>query len=66
VDFRLIPLGADNVLLHPCVDGDVVELFNAATDLIGNFLDDCRPWTKETVMNYERGAWVRCFGVPFL
>lgn len=32
--------------------------------MIGNFLDECRPWTKETVVNYERGAWVRCFGVP--
>ena len=63
-DFRLISLGGDNVLLHPGVVGDVVELFSTAADLIGNFWEDCRPWTKETIVNYERGAWVRCYGVP--
>jgi len=52
------------VLLHLGVEGEVVELFNTAADLIGNFLEDCRPWTNGTIVNYERGAWGRCYGVP--
>lgn len=28
VDFRLISLGGDNVLLHPGMEGDVMEIFN--------------------------------------
>jgi len=64
VDFKVISLGGDNVLLHPCVEGDVMVLFNSAADLIGNFFDDCRPWKKDVDVPYERGAWVRCYGVP--
>jgi len=63
VDFKLISLGGDNVVLHPCVVGDVMELFKAAADFIGS-LDDCRPWTLDSIVIYERGAWVRCYGVP--
>ena len=63
-DFKLISLGGDNVLLHPCVEGDCMNLFNSASDLIGNFLCDCRPWSKDACVPYERGAWVRCYGVP--
>lgn len=43
--FKLIALGGYNVLLHPCVEGDVMELFKSATDFVGNFLCDFRPWT---------------------
>lgn len=64
VDFKLISLGEDNVVLHPGVEGDAMELFKAAADFIGNFLDDCRPWMLDSIVNYERGAWVRCYGVP--
>lgn len=64
VDFKLISLGGDNVVLHPGVEGDAMELFKAAVDFIGNFLDDCRPWTLDSIVNYERGSWVRCYGVP--
>jgi len=56
LDFKLISLGGDNVLLHPCVEGDVMEIFNSAADLIGNFLCDCRPWTKDVSVPYERSA----------
>ena len=38
VDFKVISLGGDNVLLHPCVECDVMVLFNSAADLIGNIL----------------------------
>jgi len=57
VDFKVISLGSDNVLLHLCVEGDVMVLFNSTTDLIGNFFDDCRPWKKDVDVPYERGAW---------
>lgn len=56
MDYKLISMGGDNVLLYPCVDGDVTELFNLAADLVGNFLYDCRPWTKDSNVQYERGA----------
>jgi len=38
LDFKLISLGRDDVLLHLCVEGDVTDLFNSAVDLVGNFL----------------------------
>jgi hypothetical protein len=63
-DFKLISLGGDNVLLHPCVEGDSMELFNSVADFVGNFLCDFRPWTKDASVPYERGAWVECYGVP--
>ena len=65
VDFRLISLGGDNVLLHPGVEGEVVELFIAAANLISNFLEDCRPWTKETIVNYESVGTKMCLTLPF-
>jgi len=64
VHFKLISLGGDNVVLHPSVEGDVMVLFKEAADFISNFLDDCRPWSLDSIMQYERGAWVRCYGVP--
>lgn len=39
-DFKLIPLGGDNVLLHLYVEGDVMELFTSAANFVGNFLCD--------------------------
>jgi len=57
-------MGGDNVLLHLCVEGDVMKLFNSAADFVGNFLCDCRLWSKDSNMPYERGAWIRCYGVP--
>ena len=64
LDFKLISMGGDNVLLHPCAEGDVMELSNSAADFVGNFLCDCRPWSQDASVSYERGAWIRCYGVP--
>nr|ABN08666.1 RNA-binding region RNP-1 (RNA recognition motif) [Medicago truncatula] len=64
LDYNLISMGGDNVMLHPSVDGDVTDVFNSATDFLSNFLCDCRPWTKDIKVQYEMGAWVRCYGVP--
>ncbi|GAU27978.1 hypothetical protein TSUD_373730 [Trifolium subterraneum] len=63
-EFRLISLGGDKVLLHPCVEGDGMSISQEAEDFIGNFLEECSPWMKVSSVNYERGAWVRCYGVP--
>jgi len=58
-NFKVISFGGDNVLLHPCMEGDVIEIFNLVADLVGNFLYDCWPWTKDVSVQYVRGAWVR-------
>jgi hypothetical protein len=34
--------------------------------IIDNFLDDCIPWSQEMSQVYERGAWIRCYGVPLI
>ena len=28
------------------------------------YLYDCRVWSKATELVYERGVWVRCYGIP--
>ncbi|GAU21222.1 hypothetical protein TSUD_11400 [Trifolium subterraneum] len=62
--FRLIALGGDNVLIHQDSDGLAENLFQEAAEIMNNFLEDCRPWELGDARIYERGAWLRCYGVP--
>ena len=56
LDFKVISSRGDNLLLYPFVEGDDMEIFNSAADLVANFLYDCRPWTKDVSVQYEMGA----------
>ncbi|GAU10944.1 hypothetical protein TSUD_112380 [Trifolium subterraneum] len=62
--FRLIALGGDNILIHQDSDGLAENLFQEAAEIMNNFLEDCRPWELGDARIYERGAWLRCYGVP--
>ncbi|GAU41532.1 hypothetical protein TSUD_140630 [Trifolium subterraneum] len=63
-DIKIIPLGGDNVLLHPAGQGTIDSLLQSTTDLVGNFLEGFIPWSREADRSYVRGAWVRCYGIP--
>ncbi|GAU41049.1 hypothetical protein TSUD_374030 [Trifolium subterraneum] len=63
-ELKLIPLGGDKVLLAPCGQASVASLIQSATALLDTFLDGYKPWSRESLQSYERGAWVRCYGTP--
>ncbi|GAU46316.1 hypothetical protein TSUD_243380, partial [Trifolium subterraneum] len=63
-EFKLIPLGGDKLLVRPRVDDQVVLIQQEVVDIINNFLEDVKPWTCDSALCYERGVWVRCFGIP--
>jgi hypothetical protein len=66
MEFRIITLGGDNVLLHPRGKGKSEPILPAAYDLLNNFFIDFKPWSREDEINCVRGAWVRCYGVPIV
>lgn len=42
----------------------MISVFNEAFEFINHYLYDCRPWSKDNFVQYERGAWARCYGIP--
>src|SRR4051812_1816272 len=40
------------------------EVYSEMVDFFSEFLYDCHAWSKDGDFIYERGAWVRCYGVP--
>lgn len=39
-------------------------IFNNANNFFSSFVYDCRAWSKDIDMVYERGAWVHYYGIP--
>ncbi|GAU44567.1 hypothetical protein TSUD_367230 [Trifolium subterraneum] len=62
-ELNIITLSGDKVLLYPRVKSRGEYLVDIATDIIGMFMSDFKPWSLEADSVYERGAWVRCYGV---
>lgn len=59
----VIPMGGDRVFLQ-CSDGrDIWQVFNEAVDFFGMLFTNIHRWSDSDA-KYERGAWVRVFGVP--
>jgi hypothetical protein len=57
------PMGGDRVFLH-CNDGeDIWQVFNNALHFFGMLFSNIHMWSVEDV-KYERGAWLRVYGVP--
>jgi len=53
----------DTVFLH-CNNGqDVWKLFNGVVHFFGMLFNNIHKWSESDV-RYERGAWVRLYGVP--
>jgi len=60
----VFPLGGDKIFLQALNEQDFMSLFNKAFEFFNEYLYDCRPWSKDSDLLYERGAWVRCYGIP--
>ena len=59
----VIPLGGDWVFLN-CFDGeDVWQVYNGAIEFFGMLFSNIHKWSVAEA-RYERGAWVRVYGVP--
>jgi len=57
------PMGGDRVFLY-CTGGeDILHVFNDALHFFGMLFNNIHMWSVEDV-KYERGAWVRVYGVP--
>jgi hypothetical protein len=41
-----------------------MSVFNEAAEFSKHYLYDCRPWSKKNFVQYEIGAWARCYGIP--
>jgi hypothetical protein len=63
-ELNIITLGGEKVSLYPRVNSRGEYLVETAADIIGMFMSDFKPWSLEADSVYERGAWVRCYGVP--
>ncbi|GAU46155.1 hypothetical protein TSUD_401590 [Trifolium subterraneum] len=64
VDYKLITLGGDVVLLQPTGQGVNEARLLGMNDLLHNFMEGITPWTSDDMRSYVRGAWVRCYGIP--
>jgi len=45
--------------------GPFWTVYYEVVEYVGHYLYDCRPWSKDNAISYERGVWVRCYGVHF-
>ncbi|GAU51009.1 hypothetical protein TSUD_377370 [Trifolium subterraneum] len=64
VDYKLITLEGDAVLMQPTGQGSIENRLLEMNDLLHNFLEDITPWTSDDMRSYVRGAWVRCYRIP--
>jgi hypothetical protein len=56
-------MGGEKVFLYCSDGGDILEVFNDAVHFFGVLFADVQKWSTSEV-RYERGAWVRVYGVP--
>jgi len=57
------PLGGDRVLLH-CTGGDNFStVLKGAYEFFGMLFSNFHKWS-ESLIRYERGAWLRVYGIP--
>ncbi|GAU10651.1 hypothetical protein TSUD_421200, partial [Trifolium subterraneum] len=66
INLKLIAMRGDKVLLTSCDKALLATFIQSTQGIIDNFLDDCIPWSQEMSQVYERGAWIRCYGVPLI
>ena len=57
------PMGGDRVFLHCDGGDDIWQIFNNALHFFGMLFSNIHKWTT-TDPRYERGAWLRVYGVP--
>lgn len=57
------PLGGYRVFLNCTDNEDIWQLFNGALNFFGMLFSNIHKWSV-TKVKYERGAWLRVYGVP--
>jgi len=62
-NLNIIPMGADKVLLKASGIAEVNSILSAAAEFFNSFFSATIPWKKESV-KFERGAWIRLYGIP--
>ena len=57
------PLGGDRVFLHSTGDANFSKVLSEAHDFFGMLFSNFHKWSESSV-RYERGAWLRVYGIP--
>ena len=61
---KIIPMGGGNVFLTCTGKDGLMSIISEAYDFLNMFFLGLRPWSKNEVCNYERGTWLRLYGIP--
>ncbi|GAU51462.1 hypothetical protein TSUD_413600, partial [Trifolium subterraneum] len=62
-DLVITPMGADKVFIHCNPQTDIMCIINGARQFFNFFFSAFVRWDKE-IRPFQRGAWVRLYGVP--
>jgi hypothetical protein len=62
-DLDIIPMGADKVFIRRTEGGDAMDIVGGAAEFFNLVLSNLTRWEKDG-RPYQRGAWVRLYGVP--
>ncbi|CAG9768404.1 unnamed protein product [Ceutorhynchus assimilis] len=57
------PMGGDRVFLNCSGDEDIWQVFNGALHFFAMLFSNIHKWSEAEV-RYERGAWLRVYGIP--
>jgi hypothetical protein len=60
---NLIPMGADKVMVKASGIDEVKSILSGAAEFFNSLFSSFTPWNKDC-RKFERGAWIRLFGVP--
>ncbi|KAK2354954.1 heterogeneous nuclear ribonucleoprotein A0 [Trifolium repens] len=62
-DLVIIPMGADKVFIRRTEGGDALDIVGGAEEFFNLVFSNWTRWEKDG-RPYQRGAWVRLYGVP--
>lgn len=62
-DIDIIPLGADKVFVHSLSSTNVSDIVGEAKQFF-NLIFSNLVWWDKTVIPFQRGTWVRVYGIP--
>jgi hypothetical protein len=62
-DLDIIPMGADKVFIRRTEGGDAMDIVGGAEEFFNLVFSNLTRWEKDG-RPYQRGAWVRLYGVP--
>ena len=62
-DIDIIPIGVDKVFIHSLSGANISELVGKAKHFFDLLFSSLVSW-DQTVLSFQRGAWVRLYGIP--